>query len=686
VTVQSGQTAPVPITLGTVTGVTTWAELNAAVTNADTNDVIVVTANIAFTGTITMPANKNVTILAEGDRELSRDAGFQSSLFSLNPSSANSRLTLGDADMLGTLTLKGGKPDLIPTYDLIWVNDPTAKLVMNDKVFLVDNRGLNAAVYVADGEFEMNGGTISNNDYVAPSSGGGGVFVATTFIMNGGTISGNTSSGSDGGGGVLLFSSSGSFEMNGGTITQNETSGGGGGVNALIGNFIMNGGTVSGNTAVSAGNEVCVGDLGGFSWTGGTTSDIKKYTAGLDILDLKGWDSGSAFSPGGPMPAAWNGDAGAVWTGNGSIAAAAIAITSVSELLDITGGLDKYYFLAADITLGATWNAIGANASPPAAFTGALDGRSHTITVPPGGTTITPEVSGSSVRAGLFAYINNSGALITDLTLAGGAFTATVQTGQELDMGGIVGELRDGVIQNCAVRIDINQNSLNAERGSIGGIAGTNTFGIIKNCYNTGNITGNVATGPANYVQVGGIAGANNHDIQNCYNTGHITGSSYLTYVGGIAGDGQAVTFCYTTGNITGTNYGTINAGYYGGIMGGVSGSGIGIKNCVALNGNIFNTGSGPQVGRIYGASSGTPALTDNYGRDDMQLNNTANSWTNSTTGIDGGNVTMTAANTQAWWQTAGTGPGWTIENPGDGSDINPWEWGSNNLPKLYWE
>ena len=55
-------------------------------------------------------------------------------------------------------------------------------------------------VYIAAGDFTMNGGTISENSaFYGDGCGVGGDFVSGDFTMNGGTISGNSASGNGGG-------------------------------------------------------------------------------------------------------------------------------------------------------------------------------------------------------------------------------------------------------------------------------------------------------------------------------------------------------------------------------------------------------------------------------------------------------------------------------------------------------
>ncbi|MDR1904433.1 MAG: fibronectin type III domain-containing protein [Treponema sp.] len=127
-------------------------------------------------------------------------------------------------------------------------------------------------VYINNGNFTMEGGTIIGN--TASYSSYGGVYVSSgSFTMSGGTISGNT------GGGVYV--SSGSFTMSGGTISGNTARSFssysysyGGGV-YVGGTFTMEGGTISGNIAspYSYGGGVCVGSGGSFVKNGGGTID-----------------------------------------------------------------------------------------------------------------------------------------------------------------------------------------------------------------------------------------------------------------------------------------------------------------------------------------------------------------------------------------------------------------------------
>jgi hypothetical protein len=99
------------------------------------------------------------------------------------------------------------------------------------------NRG--GGVYVHSGEFNMYGGTITDNEAEI----GGGVYVIGTFAMSGSaSINNNEATAYDGGGGVYIYN--GTFTMNGGTINNNEAEYYGGGVLVEGSAFNMSGGAV----------------------------------------------------------------------------------------------------------------------------------------------------------------------------------------------------------------------------------------------------------------------------------------------------------------------------------------------------------------------------------------------------------------------------------------------------------
>jgi hypothetical protein len=531
--------------------------------------------------------------------------------------------------------------------------------------------------------FEMRSGVITGNE--AGTGGGVGVDNAATFIMRGGTIKDNRAGISNGGGIYANYLGS-TVTIDGGSITNNFASYKGGGVTIdTSAGFIMTRGSITNNSADLGSNvSIISGDLDNIDWNHCTIGDV--ITGGIANSDgtLKGWNTQTDWS--GTYSTTITGDAThPVWSGNGL--SNPIAIISRSELAAIGDdgtSLGLIYALASNITLGSTWAAMGNETTP---FTGRLDGRRHTITVPSGGTTITPVIIRTTPPpplkgAGLFGLIDDASAIVENLTLIGGALSAnttTVVSGDNFSVGGIAGLMVSGTIQNCAVKVSISQTVPSGATGNIGGVAGYSVTGIIQNCYSSGGITGSSGS----YVYVGGIAGTNGNNIANCYSTGAVSATATtFAAAGGIAGDdGGAVAKCYSTGAVSAT----ASSHYAGGIAGQCTGT---ISNSVALGPSI-TTPLGNNLNRICGVSG---TLNANYGRSNMLNGSSPGSWTpNTPTDRDGGDVSMGTlsgqANTQAWWQNAGTGPGWTVSNAGGGNPSLPWEWDTDsNLPTLYWE
>jgi hypothetical protein len=144
-----------------------------------------------------------------------------------------------------------------------------------------------SGVSIHNGQFNMDGGNISNNMHDGM---GGGVWVVNkegVFIMNGGTINGNKAE--QGGGGVCV--TWGEFIMNGGTISGNSVDrnwGGGGVCSYSHGSFTMYGGTITGNSVINAdGGGVFVGSNGRFVKSGGTIDATNKARKGKVAFYLR---------------------------------------------------------------------------------------------------------------------------------------------------------------------------------------------------------------------------------------------------------------------------------------------------------------------------------------------------------------------------------------------------------------
>ena len=237
-------------------------------------------------GSVIIPSGVNVTLVSGVNSVLTVNDNIRH--FLLN---ANSSLTIGvNGEGNSGVTLEGrlmGQPG-----GGILVNHPGARLVLYDGIIqrnIADhntdrnsdpsiggggylgnlNRG-GGGVAIRSGNFEMRGGTISNNTArpagYSPTpdghEGGGGVYVDSdgVFEMHGGTVRHNEAF--QGGGVFVNINNNGSvisFRMFGGDISENTATGvyptqhGGGGVLVVGSRFDMHGGSIHGNRALAGG-------------------------------------------------------------------------------------------------------------------------------------------------------------------------------------------------------------------------------------------------------------------------------------------------------------------------------------------------------------------------------------------------------------------------------------------------
>ena len=201
------------------------------------------------------------------------------------------------------------------------------------------------------------------------------------------------------------------------------------------------------------------------------------------------------------------------------------------------------FYLANDIALTGAWTPVGNGVSAVKDFfAGTFDGCGHTI-------------SGLNVQGqGLFAAINQ--AAIRNLNVSG-TVNSTVNY-----VGGIVGKVQAGTIENCSFSGSVSSSKSKAYVGGIAG--GLNSANVtISGCANTADVTGGYAGGILGFWKTAAT-------IQNCYNTGSITGSDKS---GGIVGQLNKGTIenCYSIGDIGG------KASQKGGIFAFSSAT---VKNC----------------------------------------------------------------------------------------------------------
>ncbi len=201
------------------------------------------------------------------------------------------------------------------------------------------------------------------------------------------------------------------------------------------------------------------------------------------------------------------------------------------------------FYLANDIALTGAWTPVGNGVSAVKDFfAGTFDGCGHTI-------------SGLNVQGqGLFAAINQ--AAIRNLNVSG-TVNSTVNY-----VGGIVGKVQAGTIENCSFSGSVSSSKKSAYVGGIaGGLYSANV--TISGCANTADVTGGYAGGILGYWRTAAT-------IQNCYNTGSITGSDKAAGIVAHLNKGT-IEKCYSIGAVGGA------AAQKGGIFGF---SGAAVKNC----------------------------------------------------------------------------------------------------------
>ncbi len=140
-------------------------------------------------------------------------------------------------------------------------------------------------------------------------------------------------------------------------------------------------------------------------------------------------------------------------------------------------------------------------------------------------------------NVGIWGVVEDGNSVIKDFVLDHGGIVGTN------NVGGVVGELRSGMVSNVGVLSSRNMRvSGNAE---VGGLVGDNG-GTVTRSYATTAVFGRGN-------DVGGLVGKNDRIVTNSYATGAVTGKNN---VGGLVGDNDnnGIAVGYATGNVTGNN------------------------------------------------------------------------------------------------------------------------------------
>ena len=542
-----------PTASGAVTDVSTAADLTAAIANPDVNTVRLA-ANIDISNALTVN-RPDVTLDLNGYTLTFGDTEFDN-IFSVNE---HGNLTVKDS---GT----GGKIDGQNNNCGFSINGGILTLKSGTIINCTTN-GDGGAVDISDGgKFEMSGGAITNcktnDDSGAVDIGDGCTFIMNsgtisgcsvdddagaifikgnaTFLMNGGTIE-NCSAGKKGG--AVKMRSTSRFTMNGGTISSCTAQQGGGVYVDGSSTFTMNGGSIASCTAVNGGNSVfVVNPSASFTMTGGTVDGSIRlsYSVGNNTVYMDGL--GTAVSPYQISTADQlklfrdivNGA-----NGQTQNTAACAVLTNDIVLNDGTFDENGNYTTGASGKAVETWTPIAYSGpftvDTTLYYTGTFDGQGHAIKGMYVSINDAPSIE-DQVCLGLFSTAKN--AVIRNVTVTG------YVSGYAGNLGGIVGYLAGGTIENCANYCTVTDTSAAYEVPSyVGGIAGAvNCSAAIRDCYNTGKLTEYVFV---RYHKTGGIVGyIGSSAVSNCYNVGKVAGKGWYNgeIIGFIAGEDEEET------------------------------------------------------------------------------------------------------------------------------------------------
>ncbi len=356
------------------------------------------------------------------------------------------------------------------------------------------------------------------------------------------------------GGGVFFMTSHGVMSLSGNAKIENcraiEREGLsipdviGGGVLVVIGRLEISGGSITGCTAVNGGDSVfvCQGGGGKFTMTDGTVdgSITMPYTVGNDTVYMDGlgtevypYEIGTADQ----LKTFRDIVNGA--NGQTQNPAACAKLTNDIVLNDGTFDENGNYTTGASGKAVETWTPIAYSGpftvDTTLYYTGTFDGQGHAIKGMYVSINDAPSIE-DQVCLGLFSTAKN--AVIRNVTVTG------YVPGYAGNLGGIVGYLAGGTIENCANYCTVTDTSAAYEVPSyVGGIAGAvNCSATIRDCYNTGKLTEYVFV---RYHKTGGIVGyIGSSAVSNCYNVGKVAGKGWYNgeIIGFIAGEDEEET------------------------------------------------------------------------------------------------------------------------------------------------
>ena len=332
----------------------TVAELQQAINDATEDTEILLTADMQLTTTVTVPAEKNITLkggvtLTRTNSAIAFDIKEGASLtwedIILDGDAKDTNYKSAVINNQGKLTFNGGEIKNVRSSSgmvgIVTTKGPNAILTMNGGSFhdnYMSNQFTNVVKITEGASFFMNGGDISNNTLEHSGSSGlnaavgvEGIKGTSTMEMTGGTITGNSAEY----GGILVGTYSTNYTM------QNNFSDPAHYYSKGILN--LKGGTISNNTAAVLGGGIAVNGTGILTMDGGTISGNKApFGGGIGVVDYLTSSDGKRFGETrwrGFFPAAATINGGLITGNEATMTAVTSQITDPNAENGVGGGL-----------------------------------------------------------------------------------------------------------------------------------------------------------------------------------------------------------------------------------------------------------------------------------------------------------------------------------------------------------
>ena len=223
------------------------------------------------------------------------------------------------------------------------------------------------------------------------------------------------------------------------------------------------------------------------------------------------------------------------------------------------------------------------------------------------------QASGNFFIGGLLGCVDGAWT-VKNCTSSGTVSSVNETSNKDICLGGLVGDLKGGgTVTRCSSSVTINQTKNGRD---IGGLVGRLQVGTIQQSFATGNVHGNQRN-------VGGFVGCitNNESssiISDCYSTGKVEGNAHSGgFVGLIEKGVVNISSCYSAGDSVSGNFGM---GGFIGYQGSVS---LTAEKCVAWSSAVTASSNGQtnwSSGAVIGVTHPNAHVSNCYRKPGMSL------------------------------------------------------------------